>query len=520
MATVCAINKIDSNITGLAYAEEVCFKQLPTLAEDGADPVWFGLEPNSYSDFGGELSTVARTPIDPSRQNKKGTVTDLDASGGFNVDFTKTNLARLLQGFFFADVRAKPQTQPLNGPTLPITSVTASSKTYAAASGLLPFNNARYLALASGFGAASNNGVKNVASATAAGVVVTNTVADEASPPAAAKLEVVGIEGASGDLNFAVTSGVPSLISTALNFTTLGLIPGEWVYIGGDLIGNRFANNVGFARIASIAAAALVFDDVSWTPVTESGAAKTIRMFFGNILKNENIPALIKRRSYNIERQLGKGLTDTQAEYLEGAIANEFTLNIPQADKLNADITFVAGDNTHRSGEVDDEIKDGSRVAAPGEDAYNTSSDIARIKMSVIDPATANPSALFGYVTEANVGINNGVTPNKAVGVLGAFDVSAGNFEVSGSVTAYFTTVAAVKAVRANADVGLSVIGASKNSGFVFDIPLLGLGGGRLNVEKDAPITVPLETAGAQNKNGYTLMYVAFPYLPSIAMPK
>ncbi|WEL95609.1 hypothetical protein [Xanthomonas phage vB_XooS_NR08] len=509
----CAINKIDSNITGLAYAEEECLKQLPTT------PVWYGLEPNSYSDFGGELSTVARAPIDPSRQNKKGTITDLDASGGFNSDFTKSNLTRLLQGFFFADARELASTAPINGAAVAISGVAASTKTYTVASGGAAFA-ANMLVNATGFANAANNGLKTVASSTATTVVVNETLIDEAAPPAGVKLEVVGRQLAAADANIAVTSGVASLVVTAGDFTTMPeLFPGRWVFIGGDAASNRFANNVGYARIKSVSAKALVFDDTTFAAATETGTGKSIRLFVGVVIKNEKNPALIKRRSYNIERQLGQGLNGVQAEYLEGAVANEFTLNIPQADKLNADLTFIACDNTHRSGDVGDEIKTGTRIAAPGEDAYNTSSDIYRIKMNVLDPASSNPAALFGYVSEANVSINNNVSPNKAVGILGAFDTTAGNFEVGGSITAYFTTVAAVKAVRANADVGLSVISAAKNAGFIFDIPLLGLGGGRLNVEKDAPITVPLEPAGAENPNGYTMLYEVFSYLPTVAMP-
>lgn len=526
----CDVVKIDSNITGLAIAEEVCLKQLPTFAVDGFDPVWYGQEPNSYSDFGGEITTVARAPIDPSRQNKKGTPTDLDASGGYNTDVTQNNLTRILQGFFFADARVKPSTVSLQLGVAPtaLTSVTSGTKTYAAAAGLLPFNKAGYLVKASGFSNASNNGLKTVASATGTTVVVTEAVVNEAAPPAAAKLEVVGYSFAAADVSIAVVSGIPSLVSAgAVDFTTLPLIVGEWVWVGGDLTANKFVNNQGFARISAITATALTFDDTTWTPVNEAGTGLTIQMFFGTVLRNEKTPALIKRRSYQVERTLGEGPEaenpgDQQAEYLEGAVCNELTLNIPQADKFNADLTFVACDNTQRTGAVDDKAKStvlGSLVSALGEDAYNTSSDVYRIKMAILDPATSKPTPLFGFVSEANTSISNGITPNKAVGVFGAFDTSAGNFTVGGSITAYFTSVAAIKAIRNNADVGLSTILTSKNAGMVFDIPLLGLGGGRLNVEKDAPITVPIEPAGAENKNGYTLMHVNFAYLPNAAMP-
>ncbi len=519
MAT-CAINKIDSNITGLAFAEEVCLKQLPTLAADGFDPTWYGQEPNSYADFGGELATVARSPIDPTRQNKKGTITDLDASGGFNTDFTKTNLNRLLQGFFFADARQPSSTDPLNGTKVAITGVTGATKTYSAAAGLGIFG-ASQLVLAKGFGPATNNGVKTIATSAAGAVTVDEVLVDEAAPPASASLSRIGYSFASGDINLAVVAGIPSLVATAADFTTMGdLLPGNWIFLGDDLLANRFANNVGYARIATVAAKSLTFDDTTFTPVNETGTAKTIRIYTGVLIRNEFDPALIKRRSYNIERQLGMGASSVQAEYLEGAVANEFTLNIPQADKLNADLSFIACDNTQRTGDVGDTIKTGARVPALGEDAFNTSSNIYRMKLAVLDATSSNPTSLFGYATEANITINNNASPAKAIGVLGAFDVNVGNFEVTGSITAYFTTVAAVRAVRNNADVGFSVIGASDNSGFVFDIPLIGLGGGRATVEKDAPIMLPLEAAGAQNSKGYTMAYISYPYLPTLAMPR
>ena len=514
---VCAINKIDSNVTGLAYAEEECLKQLPGV--NGADAVWYSIAPNSYSDFGGDLSTVARAPIDPSRQNKKGTITDLDASGGFNVDFTKSNLTRLLQGFFFADARQPASTKPLNGTQVAINSVTASSKTYAASSGLAIFG-ASQLVMASNFGLATNNGLRTLTTVASGAITVAETLVDEASPPAAARLDHVGYQFTSGDINIAVVSGLPVLTATVADFTTLtNLIPGKWVYIGDDTTTNRFANNAGYARIKSVAAKAITFDDSTWTPVNETGTAKTIRMFVGITIKNEFTPSLIKRRTYQLERQLGMGANSVQAEYLEGAVPNEFTLNIPQADKLNVDMSFMACNNTQRSGDVDDLIKVGTRIADLNEDAYNTSSNIFRMKLSVKNPTNSNDTSLFGYATEASIAINNNATPSKAIGTLGAFDVNIGNFEVTGSITAYFTTIAAVKAVRNNADVGFSLIAASKNAGFVFDIPLLGLGGGRLNVEKDAAIMLPLEAMAAQNSNNYTLQYDTFPYLPNLAMP-
>ena len=500
-ANGCEIVKIDSNVTGLAIAEELCLKQLP------ATPVWFAQSPNSYSDFGSDTTKVARTPISQSRQNLKGVTADIDATGGFNADFTKTSLNRMIQGFMCSDARERFTTQPMNGAPIAVGEVVGSTKTVdvVGASAI----GAGTLALLSGFGVAANNGVNKVASSNATEIVFTGAMADEAAPPATAKIETVGFGFAAADAQITVAGGVVSLKSTAATINTIpGLIPGMWVYVDG------FVNNKGFARIGQILAKELIFDETTWSGVTEAAAGLTVNMYFGTVFKNEATSNLIKMRSYQLERQLGEGVTGTQAEYLEGAFANELTLNIPLSEKLNVDLGFIACDHTFKTGEVGDEVKTGTRVPFPSdEDAFNSSSDVYRQKMSIAGQAS-NRAALFGYVTEADLTVTNNVSPIKVIGTMGAVSASFGNFEVTGNITALFTEVAAVQAVRNNADVGFYSICAQRNSGFVFDIPLLGLSGGRLNVEKDQPITLPLETAGAQNKNGYTMLYEYFPYLP------
>lgn len=505
--------KIDSNITGLAFAEEISLKTLPVT------PIWYELEPNSYSDFGSEIATVARNPINPSRQRRKGVVTDLDASGGFNTDFTQSGLQRLLQGFFFAAAREKFSTAPLNGTQIPIIAVDGVAEEYEAASGLTGAIVGN-LILASNFGLTVNNGLKRVITSTATALGVAENLSAEVSPPATAKVEVVGFQFATGDLNITASVSSITLTCTAANFILMGLTPGEWIFVGGDSAPLRFANvaNVpGYARIKAIAATVLTIDETTWVPVTEIGTGLTIQIFFGVVIRNEKIPSLITRRTIQLERTLGNNGTGIQSEYLVGAVPNEFGIKIPQADKLNADLTFVALDNEQHTGTTG--IKSGTRVSAKIEDAFNTSSDIYRIKLSIIDPVLLNPIALFAFVSEAEINIANNVTPNKAVAILGAFETTAGDFQVSGSMTVYFSDILAVAAVRNNSNVAFSFIAAKANTGFVYDIPLLSLGGGRVNVEKDAPITLPLETNGAENVLGYTLLTSFFNYLPTVAMP-
>ena len=84
-------------------------------------------------------------------------------------------------------------------------------------------------------------------------------------------------------------------------------------------------------------------------------------------------------------------------------------------------------------------------------------------------------------------------------------------------MTAYFANVTAVQAVRNNSDVTVDVIMLKKNIALLWDIPLLALGDGRLAVEQDQAITLPLETNAAESKFNHTLLFQSFSYLPDVA---
>ena len=94
-----------------------------------------------------------------------------------------------------------------------------------------------------------------------------------------------------------------------------------------------------------------------------------------------------------------------------------------------------------------------------------------------------------------------------------------GNFDTSGTVTALFSTVEALEAIRENADIGLSFIAARANGGMIFDQPLLGLDSSGLTVALNTAVKLPLNATGAQNVHGYTALSDWFSYLPNVAMP-
>jgi hypothetical protein len=505
------VNKIDSNCTELRIAEELTLGVLPVT------PNWLVYEPNSYDDFGGEITQVARNPINQSRQRKKGVVTDLDASGGFETDLTQSNIQSIMQGFMFADFLPKGEEVP--------TEATATTDLFdvAATAGFVVGD----LIFVTGFVNAANNGLHLITA------VILNTTIEvlgsslvTETPPVTALIVNVGLQAAAGEIDVDDSGDFARYTSASVDFTTLGLNVGEFIFVGGDMAALAFttAANNGFKRIKSIATGSLEIDKSDLAMVTEPSTTETIQMFFGRVLKNQNTKTTIVRRSYQLERQLGApddaSPAQIQAEYLIGQVPGEMTISVGTADKVLVNLGWIGTDQETIDGPTS--LKTGDRPALVEADAFNTSSDFTRLKMAVVSTTSEAPTPLFAFMTELEITINNNLNPNKAVSVLGAFDITAGTFQVGGSLTAYFANVSSIAAVRANADVTIDMVLAKGNAGIAMDMPLLTLGDGRLNVEQDEAITIPLSMDAATGAKldpalDHTLMFVFFDYLPTLA---
>lgn len=513
-----AVTLLNSNQTSLRVARELTLKNLPVT------PDWNPQDPNGYSEWGGELKVMTRNPIRDDRQVAKGVPVSLTAAGHYTMDFVYPAMKNVMPSFFYADFRLKAEF----GGAGQITAVTSS--TFTAVSGLTVFAIAD-LVFADGFNKVlGNGGLHRVTTVVSATLTVAETMIAE-TPPSGATLVKVGKQFAATALAVVVTGPLPVVTGPAGAFT--GIIPGEWVYFGDStdpLFSFATVADNGWKRVRAVAAdgSSITIDKSRLAMTVDAGTSKTIRIFFGRVLKNEQ-SALIKRISLQFERLLGApddaSPTLIQSEYLIGAVGNELSFDYKPADKLTCDLAFVACDVEQRDAATG--VKTGNRPLLPELPAFNTSSSVKRIKLASVSNTNVAPTPLAGECLSLKMAINNGVKGIDVIGTFGHFELVAGDFKVTADGEFLFLTVAAQAAVRACADVTLDVIqvvtsGSSINSGFAFDMPLLTLGDGRAKVTKDEPITLPLSVEANSGEQidtnlDHTLMMCFYDFLPTIA---
>jgi hypothetical protein len=323
-----------------------------------------------------------------------------------------------------------------------------------------------------------------------------------------------------------VTTGALPLYRRASgSWITEGYVAGEWIYVGGDTAVTQFATATdnGWKRVRSVSALDLTVDKSQAALVADVGTAKTIQIFFGRILKNEQQPLII-RQSVQLEMLLGAPdaaiPAQVQSQYVIGAVGNELTFRYKPQDKLMCDLALVACDVEYRTGVQG--VKAGNRPALQEKKAFNTSSSVRRVKLSTVSSTNVAPVPLAGSCLSLDMAIKNNVKGIAVIGTLGYFELVAGDFEVTADSSFLFVDIASCLSVRNNADATLDMIQVQDTTALAWDMPLVCLGDGRANVEKDEPITIPFSIQAASGQEvddtlDHTLCMCFFDFVPLVA---
>jgi len=533
---VVEVQKIDSSFTGARIALEASLGVLP------GTPLWYIMEPNSYTDTGGSVGGVARRPITTKRLRKKGTTTIVTAGAGMNVDLTPTMMTPFWPGMLLAAGRKHAQHGGRFVIPNPVTVVGTGFDIGedAAAAGYA----ADQLVWADGFTDQANNGLKLV-TGTATNVVLFAGSVVEASPPADASIRVVGYEFPSADVDVVNAGGsLPTLVSAADDFTNLNLQRGDWIWIGGTAASSKFVNaeNNGLARVRSATTGVLTLDkapggaDLATDFVAETGTGLSIRIFTGDVYGTvASDDANFADQTFTIERLLGKpnpvaAPTITQGEAVRGCQWANMAINVPlpgDDSKVTFDVTWLGTDSEQHLGTGPDPLLSdtGNVVAIPSRDVFNPAGDVIRLKLNIVPPDTDGNGAadpLFARISQLTLSLSNGSVANNSVGSDTAFAITANLFTVDASLTAYFSDIAAQQAVRNNEDTELELclakaVGGTHREAVLFDLPLGALTGGLANVEQDAPVSVPLTFADGEDEGlGRSFTVMDFGYLPLV----
>lgn len=271
-----------------------------------------------------------------------------------------------------------------------------------------------------GFGVAQNNGVFRVITGSATVPAVgASLLVDEAVPPGTARTKVVGFAGVAGDL----TASASGLASTALNFTTLGLAVGQWVKIGGTAVADRFATaaNNGWARITAVTANALTLDNLpaGWT--TDAGAGKTLKVWFGDQIKNGVSPSSLTIEKGFLGQQTPTYITS------RGMQVGQLQHSITNRQKITGVATFTGmggGQSTVSLDAAPDPVTTGQVMAAHA--------NIGRVAEA--GAALAGPN----WLRSLEFTINNNLRTAEDVGMDSPAEVREGECTVTGRDETYF----------------------------------------------------------------------------------
>ena len=362
---------------------------------------------------------------------------------------------------------------------------------------------------------ATNNGLKEVGSSstTTRIYVVDATMVAEASPPSHAQVDVAGFRGASGDLEIDANG---DLISTSLDFTTLDLLTGQTIGIGGEATANQFATsaNIGLAQIGgTIEANKIPLSRTAAAFSVDDGSSKEIDIYFGEFLRDvdtDHANWLIRSHQFELEYPNLDTGDAAMYEYSKGNYANEFGLTMPQRGLISASYGFVGTD-------TDEPVSAGSRatnadsgIEQNQRQVFSTAIHYSRLRLADVDE-----TGLSTIFQSWSLRLNNGVEPEKVQAKLGAMYMNYGRFMFNIDATMVFTSATVASRIRTNTRIAFDFAIQNDDGGIHFNMPSCRIGKGVRGFPANQSVTLSTTiTAEEDSELGYAVGVSLFPYLP------
>ena len=228
-------------------------------------------------------------------------------------------------------------------------------------------------------------------------------------------------------------------------------VVGQWLYITGAA--NAASN--GFHKVATVTGSNTFTVDEA-IGADETSISLTIKM----------LPQVVNGTSFNscvIQRQY-TDIADANARFLGQAISG-FSLDASGTDtvKFNLDITGLS-ESTITDANLDAIDTDADPVTYP---TMTTSEGVVWVRENAADYAC----------TSFQFQVGNNLRKKYALGTLGALDFNEGDFEVTGSMQAYFEDSTAYDKFLNQTETSLSICisdgTSTKGHAFIFDFPMV-----------------------------------------------
>ena len=450
--------------------------------------------------------TVVSEKIRADRQIDDLVLVGGEASGDVNGELTFSVHDLLLEGAFFNVFQSRTNRLNSEGATQ-ITGVTGTAFTVTDETTVPVVDD---IMRAQGFSVAANNGYHIIDGAPSATSFTTATAEVETTPPNQARVKIVGRRSAAADLDLTISGSTGTIDSVILDYTTLGLVAGDWIRLDGF---PGTPANEGYYRLSLAPTANLLTFDIVPTGAATEAPAGAVDVYMGERLTNGTT-----FQSYSFEEEFTDHSPVT-FQYFRGMTVDGLVVTAPSQSIVTMAFTFSGKDaffsDSGEPASVPDQLPGVTSGRVTGATSItslplsvlNSSSNVGRISRGGVPITGSN------FVLEASFEIANNLRPLDAVGFLGAINIGAGEFGVTGSLNTYFDDSSLARDVVDNTETSFDMRFEDSDAHvIVVDAPRIKFSEGAPDVpSKNEDVTIALAYQAIRHAVfGYTLLWQRF----------